>query len=128
MGVVRLTVVAVEDRPICESSGTDVDALANRQPVRGHLRGVVETDPDEPVLGRRRRVSGAKMVLEHEDGSTRVETTSAVNGSWGLDLFAGRYRVTVSHAEFADYTTGEGWVIVQAGKKDQFFRVTMQPR
>jgi hypothetical protein len=141
-----VTVVAVEDRrfvdleqrgpldglrdikPICESSGTDVDALANRKPVRGHLRGVVETDPDEPVIGRRRRVPGATMVLEHEDGSTRVETTSAVDGSWGLDVLAGRYRVTVRHPEFADYTTGQGWVTVLAGEKDRFFRVTLQPR
>jgi hypothetical protein len=107
-------------RPICRSSGASATAILERPVSFGSLKGAVtETRrAGSPTAGR--RIAGATLSFEHEDGVTRRVVTSDADGRYELSLPYGRYHCVVTHPNYAPYSTEEGWGIVD-DKSDGFW-------
>jgi hypothetical protein len=112
-------------RPICRSSGASATAILERPVSFGSFKGTV-TEPrsaGSTALGK--RIAGATLSFEHEDGTTRKVTTSDADGRYELSLPYGRYHCVVTHPNYAEYSTGEGWGIVD--KAEAVWNFVLKP-
>ena len=71
-------------------------------------------------------VVGAELVFTPENGGAPHSTTSDNLGRYRLDLPAGRYRVSVTHAAHRPYSSEQGFFVVRPGQRS-YGNVNLQP-
>ena len=72
-------------------------------------------------------ISGARVMFEAEDETHRAETLSS-DGEYRIRLPIGRYRVRATYQDYRDYTTGSGFVLVNAEQSPTYFNIFLTVR
>lgn len=90
----------------------------------GAVRGRVFERTPSGDIGE--SIAGAELRFRAEDGGVLKTATSDPDGSYGVELPAGRYVATATHAGYEDFSTEPGFVVVE-GSGVQTFNVFMKP-
>ena len=73
-------------------------------------------------------IPNVELTFIAEDGSGVHRVTTEAAGAYEISLEQGRYVVTATHPDFADYTTSPGFVVVEGGSKGTFNVFLREPR
>ncbi len=65
-------------------------------------------------------IPGVALTFIAEDGSGVHRVTTGVEGEYEMPLESGRYVVTATHSNYADYSTSPGFVVVESGGMESF--------